>query len=340
MYLFPRVMRIRTRRLAASREEAARQRHSRTPSVHVSTAVPPAQPASVTIPSAATAMSSAVSEPEREPSTRPSTSDVTDAAEGQSRPLDLFGIDSSVYLSPGEGDWLLTQEHIDFIRNSTWNPVEATDDLDPHVAHPRAIPARLGEPIRRIYRASEHGWQWGHFLGATNGRSPLLLVGRVEGTGEFFAVAIAGKIDVTADNASKLEARTSVFKLKGPAGYRHQGALLGGSEMYLAGMQQWCGVDDITARGTTMRALLAVSGFTLGILPSSAGQRPPSVNVAMLHSLKRCHAFAPSSLWPTWERAVVHVPGCETNRSPACFSPASVRGWYFDLDELEAYALA
>ncbi|CEM28099.1 unnamed protein product [Vitrella brassicaformis CCMP3155] len=253
--------------------------------------------------------------------------------------LDLFGIDSSVYLSPGEGDWLLTQEHIDFIRNSEWDTVKATDDLDPHVAHLRAIPARLGEPIKRLYRASVDGWRWAQFLDAVKGHSPLLLMGRVEGTGELFAVAIAGQIDVTADNGSEVEAKTALFKLKRPAGYRQEEGLLGGSKLHLAGLRQLRVEDDITAKGTTVRALLVVSGFDMGILPSSAGQRPPSVNVAMLHSLKRCHAFAPSSFWPTWERAKVHVPGWETI-SQAGFSPASVRGWYFDLDELEAYALA
>ncbi|CEL97033.1 unnamed protein product [Vitrella brassicaformis CCMP3155] len=72
--------------MKARKDEAERQRHHHMPAVGISTAVSPAQPVSVTIPSAAMAHTAlpplttavtavVVSEPEREPSTRPSTFD-------------------------------------------------------------------------------------------------------------------------------------------------------------------------------------------------------------------------------------------------------------------------
>ncbi|CEM06807.1 unnamed protein product [Vitrella brassicaformis CCMP3155] len=242
--------------------------------------------------------------------------------------LNMYGLDSDRYLGPKDG--LLTTEHLHKMRQWTAHIRNA----------PNNIPLCVGEPVVRIYKATKDGWKWLDFIEAVKGHSPLLLISKVADSNEHFALIIEGPIEVTGTAESIHDTMSFAFKLRGTDSHPHVGYIGQHDTMLIAGTQERVtNLVDLSSPSEAM-AVLAPSRFTFGIRPAAQIGAPAA---ASDETMRRCQGIMleddqPDGWWQ-WQRPSVRPSdhGWDDDR---VFLPVSVKGWHFDISELEAYQLA
>uniref|UniRef100_A0A7S1JMK7 Uncharacterized protein n=1 Tax=Vitrella brassicaformis TaxID=1169539 RepID=A0A7S1JMK7_9ALVE len=253
------------------------------------------------------------------------------AIKGYRHALTMYGLDSDRYLGPADG--LLTTEHLHKMRQ--W--CEGEEDA------PASIPPCVGEPVVYVYKATVDGWKWLDFFDAVKGHSPLLLISKVADSNELFAIIIEGPIEVTGPAQSHRDTRSWAFKLRWTDSQPHVGYIGWNNKMDIAGTQERVTeLMDYSLPDSELTALLWVASFSFGVRPTAQQIGAPAE--ASDESMKRCQGTIleddQPDEWRQWERLSFkpsdHYWGDEDDR---VFLPVSVKGWHFDVSELEAYKL-
>ncbi|CEM37388.1 unnamed protein product [Vitrella brassicaformis CCMP3155] len=243
--------------------------------------------------------------------------------------LDMYGLDSDRYLGPIDG--LLTTDHLHKMRQ--W--CEGDEDAPP-------IPPCVGEPVHRIYKATVDGWRWLDFFDAVRGHSPLVLISKVADSNELFAMIIEGPIEVTGAAISDTGTETHAFKLRGTDSHPHVGFIGCSDQMTIAGTQERVTeLMDYSLPDSELTALLWVASFSFGVRPTAQQIGAPAE--ASDESMKRCQGHMleenQPDEWRQWQRPSVR-PSDHDWDEDVVFLPVSVKGWHFEMDELEGYVLA
>ncbi|CEM12066.1 unnamed protein product [Vitrella brassicaformis CCMP3155] len=244
--------------------------------------------------------------------------------------LNMYGLDSDRYLGPADG--LLTTEHLHKMRQ--W--CEGEEDA------PASIPPCVGEPVVYVYKATVDGWKWLDFFDAVKGHSSLLLISKVADSNELFAIIIEGPIEVTGTANSRSDTVSFAFKLRGKDSHPYVG-YIGWDKMDIAGTQEKVTeLIDYSSPDSDVMAVLNTACLDFGIRPAAQVIGAPAA--AADESMKRCQGTIleddQPDEWRQWERLSFkpsdHYWGDEDDR---VFLPVSVKGWHFDVSELEAYKL-
>ncbi|CEM12063.1 unnamed protein product [Vitrella brassicaformis CCMP3155] len=244
--------------------------------------------------------------------------------------LTMYGLDSDRYLGPADG--LLTTDHLHKMRR--W--CEGEEDA------PANIPSCVGEPVVRMYKATVDGWRWLDFFDAVKGHSPLLLICKVADSNELFASIIEGPIEVTGPAESTHNTISYAFKLQGTDSHPYVGYFGRNSNMYIAGTQErLTDFIDFSSPDSELTAVLYATSLFFGIRPAAQLIGAPAA--ASDEIMKRCQGVTfeenqPDG-WRQWERPTVR-PSDHGGGDDRVFLPVSVKGWHFDVSELEAYKLA
>ncbi|CEM03440.1 unnamed protein product [Vitrella brassicaformis CCMP3155] len=254
------------------------------------------------------------------------------AINGYRHALTMYGLDSDRYLGPADG--LLTTEHLHKMRQ--W--CEGEEDAPAH------IPSCVGDPVMRIYKATVDGWKWLDFFEAVNGRSPLLLISKVADSNELFAIIIEGPIEVTGTAKSRSDTKSYAFKLQGTDSHPHVGYIGWNNKMSIAGTQdRVTPLIDFISPASYATAVLAAASFYFGVRPAAQMGQIGAPAAASDEIMKRCQGVVleeeQADEWRQWHRPSVRLSdyGGDTD---AVLLPVSVKGWHFDISELEAYKLA
>ncbi|CEM37382.1 unnamed protein product [Vitrella brassicaformis CCMP3155] len=254
--------------------------------------------------------------------------------------LTMYGLHDVRYMGPVDG--LLENEHLQKMRQWCEKYSEAP-----------AIPPCVGEPVIRIYKATMDGWRWLHLLYAVKGHSPLLIIFKVADSNELFASLIEGPIEVTGPAASRPGIKSHAFKLQGTESHPYVGALGWADKLNIAGTQVV--VEDIfdprapenRERDRYTRDLSAVlraaGTFDFGTRRADQWQTAPPASDETLKSCQgnTTHKCEPAD-WHQWDRPSVHSWDyyCSgDHRDYPFWYPVSIKGWQFELAELEAYRL-
>ncbi|CEM37587.1 unnamed protein product [Vitrella brassicaformis CCMP3155] len=251
------------------------------------------------------------------------------AIKGYQHALIMYGLDADRYLGPIDG--LLTTEHLHKMRQ--W--CEGEEDAP-------AIPPCVGEPVIRIYKATVDGWRWLDFFDAVKGHSPLLLISKVADSNELFALIIEGPIEVTGAADSERNTTSYAFKLRGTESHAYVGGIGWNSGMYIAGTQERVtDLIDFSSPASNMTAVLSGSAcLDFGVRLAAQIGAPAAASDEIM---KRCQGFmreeGQPDEWRQWERPSVK-PSDRGWDGDVVFLPVSVKGWQFEIDELEAYKLA
>ncbi|CEM37645.1 unnamed protein product [Vitrella brassicaformis CCMP3155] len=251
--------------------------------------------------------------------------------EGYRHALTMYGLDSDRYLGPA--DALLTTEHLHKMRQ--W--CERWEDAP-------TIPPCVGEPVIRIYKATVDGWKWLDFFDAVKGHSPLLLISKVADSNELFANLIEGPIEVTGPAQSHRDTRCFGFKLRGTNSHPYVGYTGWGSKIRSAGTQERAAeVIDFSSPDSELTSVLSIACFNFGICPAAQQIQIGAPAAASDEIMKRRQGFmreeAQRDEWRQWERPGVRPSDHGWEDDDGVFLPVSVKGWHFDIDELEAYKL-
>ncbi|CEL97955.1 unnamed protein product [Vitrella brassicaformis CCMP3155] len=251
------------------------------------------------------------------------------AIKGYRHALTMYGLDSDRYLGPVDG--LLKLEHLQKMRQ--WCEDEEED--------PPAIPSHLGEPLIRIYKATVDGWKWLDFLEAVKGHSPLLLISKVDATTELFAIIIDGPIEVAGAAETEHDTRAHAFKLQGTDSHPYVGYMGWRSNMYIAGTQERVTQTiDLSSPASDAPAVLVTACFDFGIRP--AAQQIGAPAAASDETMKRCQGYIlehdQPDVWLQWQRPSVR-PGHHGWDDDSVYQWCSVKGFHFNLSDLEAYKL-
>uniref|UniRef100_A0A7S1JNC5 Uncharacterized protein n=1 Tax=Vitrella brassicaformis TaxID=1169539 RepID=A0A7S1JNC5_9ALVE len=250
------------------------------------------------------------------------------AIKGYRHALTMYGLDSDRYLGPADG--LLTTEHLHKMRQ--W--CEGEEDA------PASIPPCVGEPVVYVYKATVDGWKWLDFFDAVKGHSPLLLISKVADSNELFAIIIEGPIEVTGTANSRSDTVSFAFKLRGKDSHPYVG-YIGWDKMDIAGTQEKVTeFIDFSSPDSDVTAVLATAWFSFGIRPAAQIGAPAA---ASDETMKRCQGYIlvenQDDEWWQWERLSVR-PSDHGGVSDRVFLPVSVKGWQFEIDELEVVKLA
>ncbi|CEM37626.1 unnamed protein product [Vitrella brassicaformis CCMP3155] len=250
--------------------------------------------------------------------------------EGYRHALTMYGLDSDRYLGPADG--LLTTDHLHKMRQ--W--CEGRRNVPAH------IPSCVGEPVIRIYKATKDGWKWLDFFDAVKGHSPLLLISKVADSNELFALIIEGPIEVTETAMSHLDTRSHSFKLRGTDSHPHVGHIGWGSKMLMAGTQERVtNLIDFSSPASNMTAVLAASCLDFAVRP--AAQAIGAAAAASDETMRRCQGVmieeGQTDEWQQWQRPSAR-PSDYGGVDGRASLPVSVKGWHFEIGELEAYQLA
>mmetsp|Transcript_43770 Transcript_43770/g.123978 ORF Transcript_43770/g.123978 Transcript_43770/m.123978 type:complete len:505 (+) Transcript_43770:313-1827(+) len=252
------------------------------------------------------------------------------AIKGYRHALTMYGLDSDRYLGPADG--LLTTEHLHKMRQWTAHIRNA----------PNNIPLCVGEPVVRIYKATKDGWKWLDFIEAVKGHSPLLLISKVADSNELFALIIEGPIEVTGTAESIHDTMSFAFKLRGTESHAYVGGIGWNSGMYIAGTQERVtDLIDFSSPASNMTAVLSGSAcLDFGVRLAAQIGAPAAASDEIM---KRCQGFmreeGQPDEWRQWERPSVK-PSDRGWDGDVVFLPVSVKGWHFEMDELEGYVLA
>ncbi|CEM03427.1 unnamed protein product [Vitrella brassicaformis CCMP3155] len=243
--------------------------------------------------------------------------------------LTMYGLDSDRHLGPADG--LLTTEHL--LKMRQW--------CDGWLPAPAQIPSCVGDPVMRIYKATVNGWRWLDFFDAVKGHSPLLLISKVAGSNELFAVIIEGPIEVTGTAKSRPDTRAFGFKLQGTDSHPHVGYIGQHDIICIAGTQERVTeFIDFSSAESELTAVLHTACFSFGIRQAAQIGAPAA---ASDETMQRCQGAMledeQPDEWRQWEWPDVRLSDYSDDDDRVLL-PVSVKGWHFDIDELEAYKLA
>ncbi|CEL91981.1 unnamed protein product [Vitrella brassicaformis CCMP3155] len=211
--------------------------------------------------------------------------------EGFRRVLGMYGVDEEQLFGPTDG--LLTDAHLQLMAASLRDVRELRDrPLSP------SLPVRLGGPLKRVYKASLHGWRYLDFLDCIRGHGPLLLLLRAAETQELLAVLIEEELRIdgprSVGNEEQDTEETTIatrhwwWKLEGTED-RPQTGLLGEADrpyayVYLADLKgRINGVSDFqVAEEEGLECLLNLCGnsLSLGVKRGDAAPPPPAAAAA------------------------------------------------------------